>query len=40
MLIAERCLEMWDRGEVKGQIYPVFGWTNSGELAEKRLPHD
>ncbi|QYH34740.1 hypothetical protein [Salinibacterium sp. M195] len=28
MLIAERCLEMWERGEVEGQIYPVFGWRN------------
>ena len=27
MLIAERCLEMWERGEHEGQIYPVFGWT-------------
>lgn len=27
MLIAERCLEMWERGEREGKIYPVFGWT-------------
>ncbi|WP_291054753.1 hypothetical protein [Herbiconiux sp.] len=27
MLIAERCLEMWGRGQMNGQIYPVFGWT-------------
>lgn len=27
MLIAERCLEMWQRGERSGQVYPVFGWT-------------
>lgn len=27
MLVAERCLEMWLRGEREGQIYPVFGWT-------------
>jgi hypothetical protein len=27
MLIAERCLEMLERGEHEGQIHPVFGWT-------------
>ncbi|MEX1080130.1 MAG: hypothetical protein WED09_13600 [Homoserinimonas sp.] len=27
MLIAERCLEMLERGEREGKIYPVFGWT-------------
>lgn len=27
MLIAERCLDMWNRGEREGQIYPVFGWS-------------
>jgi hypothetical protein len=27
MLIAERCLDMWSRGEREGQIYPVFGWS-------------
>jgi len=27
MLIAERCLEMWQRGEHAGQVYPVFGWS-------------
>lgn len=29
MLIAERCLEMWSRGERQGQIYPVFGWSQT-----------
>lgn len=29
MLVAERCLEMWTRGEREGQIHPVFGWTQS-----------
>lgn len=27
MLISERCLDMWSRGERQGQIYPVFGWS-------------
>lgn len=27
MLIAERCLDMWQRGERAGQVYPVFGWS-------------
>ncbi|MDH6238589.1 hypothetical protein [Cryobacterium sp. CG_9.6] len=27
LLIAERCLEMLERGEREGRIYPVFGWT-------------
>jgi hypothetical protein len=26
MLIAERCLDMLERGEHEGQIHPVFGW--------------
>lgn len=32
MLVAERCLEMWDRGEREGQIYPVFGWTQTAPI--------
>lgn len=31
MLIAERCLAMWERGERSGQVYPVFGWTHPSE---------
>jgi len=33
MLIAERCLEMWQRGERTGQVYPVFGWTAPTEAS-------
>jgi hypothetical protein len=32
MLVAERCLEMLDRGTREGQIYPVFGWTMPATL--------
>lgn len=38
MLIAERCLDMWLRGERAGQVYPVFGWTHPGESAQKLSP--
>jgi hypothetical protein len=34
MLIAERCLDMWQRGELEGQIYPVFGWTSLSASAQ------
>ena len=34
MLIAERCLDMWMRGEHAGQVYPVFGWTLPCDSAE------